>query len=104
MINNPNISNAMSAYAQALKVGAGDKMDARDVAGPSFGDLMASGVEKAIEVQKTSEKVSADAVLGKADLTDVVQAVNNAEVTLDLVVSVRDKVIEAYETIMRMSI
>ena len=103
-MDNPIISNALSAYAQASKVGAGDKMDARDVAGPSFGDLMASGVEKAIEVQKTSEKVSADAVLGKADLTDVVQAINNAEVTLDLVVSVRDKVIEAYETIMRMPI
>ncbi len=101
---NPIVSNAINAYSQAAKSGQDGTMDARDVAGPSFGDIMASGLEKAIEVQKTSEKVSADAVLGKADLTDVVQAVNNAEVTIDLVVSIRDKVIEAYETIMRMPI
>ncbi len=103
-MDNPMISNAINAYTQAAKADTGKTMDARDVAGPSFGDVLTAGVEKAIEVQKTSEKVSADAVLGKADLTDVVQAINNAEVTLDLVVSVRDKVIEAYETIMRMPI
>lgn len=70
----------------------------------SFSSLMKSGVEKVIETQKTSEKISADAVTGKADITDVVQAVTEAEVTLQTMVAVRDKVINAYQDIMRMPI
>ena len=61
-------------------------------------------VEKVVETQKASEKMSADAVMGKADITDVVQAVTEAEVTLQTMVAVRDKVIGAYQEIMRMPI
>ncbi|MEM6903398.1 MAG: flagellar hook-basal body complex protein FliE, partial [Pseudomonadota bacterium] len=34
--------------------------------------------------------------------TDVVMAVNNAEITLQSVVSIRDRVISAYQEILRM--
>jgi flagellar hook-basal body complex protein FliE len=37
-------------------------------------------------------------------VTDVVTAVTNAEVALDTVVAVRDRVISAYQEIMRMPI
>jgi flagellar hook-basal body complex protein FliE len=40
----------------------------------------------------------------KADLTDVVQAVTSAELTLQTVVAVRDRLIAAYQEIMRMPI
>jgi flagellar hook-basal body complex protein FliE len=43
-------------------------------------------------------------VAGKGDIVDVVQAVNSAELTLDTVVAVRDKVIAAYQSIMQMPI
>jgi flagellar hook-basal body complex protein FliE len=43
-------------------------------------------------------------VAGNVDIRDVVMAVNNAEVTLQTVVAVRDKVIAAYQDIMRMPI
>ena len=43
-------------------------------------------------------------VAGQADMVDVVNAVNTAEITLDTVVAVRDKVIAAYQDIMRMPI
>ena len=72
--------------------------------GPSFGDLVKSASQGAITAQKTSEKASADAVLGKADLTDVVNAVNNAETTLNMFLNVRDKMIEAYNNISRTQI
>jgi flagellar hook-basal body complex protein FliE len=48
--------------------------------------------------------MSAKAVTGEADLTDVVTAVTNAELTLQTVVSVRDRLISAYQEIMRMPI
>lgn len=41
---------------------------------------------------------------GKADITDVVTAVAETEVAVETLVSVRDKVISAYEEIFRMPI
>ena len=41
---------------------------------------------------------------GKANIVDVVTAVAETEVAIDALVSVRDKVIPAYEEIMRMPI
>ena len=70
----------------------------------SFGSLFKAGLEKVVETQKASEKISADAVQGKAAVTDVVQAVTEAEVTVQTAVAVRDRVINAYQEIMRMPI
>jgi len=53
---------------------------------------------------KEGETVSAAAIAGKADIREVVTAVANAQMTLDTVVTVRDKVINAYNEIMRMPI
>ena len=72
--------------------------------GLDFGDLVTSGVQKVIDTQKQSEQTSAQAVLGKADLTDVVSAVNEAEMTLNTFVALRDRFLEAYDKIMRMPI
>ena len=41
---------------------------------------------------------------GKANIVDVVTAVAETEVAIDALVSVRDRVIQAYEEIMRMPI
>ena len=41
---------------------------------------------------------------GKANMVDVVTAVAETEVAIDALVSVRDKVIAAYEEIMKMPI
>ena len=43
-------------------------------------------------------------VAGKANIVDVVTAVAETEVAIEAMVSVRDKVIQAYEEIMRMPI
>ena len=72
--------------------------------GMSFGDFLEGSVRNTIGALEQSEKVSADAVVGKADITDVMEAVNNAELMLDTVISVRDRMITAYQEIMRMPI
>ena len=53
---------------------------------------------------KQGEQVAASQVTGQADVVNVVNAVNSAELTLDTVVAVRDKVISAYQNIMQMPI
>ena len=53
---------------------------------------------------KSYEKQTLMAAAGKANITDVVTAVSSAEVTLQAVTAVRDRVISAYQVIMRMPI
>ena len=53
---------------------------------------------------KTGEQMATQQVAGKANIVDVVNAVNSAELTLDTVVAVRDKVVQAYQSIMNMPI
>lgn len=94
-------SLAASAYgnAQGLskKAGAGNE-------GVSFSDFLQQKASEALETVKSGETTSARAVTGEADLTDVVQAVTAAELTLQTVVAVRDRLISAYQDIMRMPI
>jgi flagellar hook-basal body complex protein FliE len=61
-----------------------------------------NAVHGAIDTGETGEKLSIAAVNDGADLNQVVTAVAEAEVTLNTVVAVRDKIIEAYKDIIRM--
>jgi flagellar hook-basal body complex protein FliE len=47
---------------------------------------------------------SAAAMTGKGNMTDVVMAVSKAEMALQATVAVRDKMVSAYQEIMRMSV
>ncbi|RVU34638.1 flagellar hook-basal body complex protein FliE [Hwanghaeella grinnelliae] len=73
-------------------------------AGGSFLDLVKSGVNDAVSANRAAEKLSIDAIAGKADLTEVVTAISHAEATLSTVVRVRDRMISAYQQILRMPI
>lgn len=74
--------------------------------GPSngFAGLITNMANDAVAATRKSEAVSRQAVTGKADMVDVVEAVNNAEIALESVVAVRDRVVSAYQEIMRMQI
>jgi flagellar hook-basal body complex protein FliE len=75
-----------------------------EVEGPSFGDILKQSLQGAIDAQHKSEQVSAASLVGKADMTEVLQAVNNAQLALNTVLAVRDRLVQAYEQIMRTSI
>lgn len=105
-----NISNALSAYANVAGTGLADDAAVATpagtgmVGGGDFASMVKDGLQTAVEAGKQSEAASKKAISGKADLRDVVAAVNNAEVTLQTVVAVRDKVIGAYNDILKMPI
>ncbi|HAK64203.1 MAG TPA: flagellar hook-basal body complex protein FliE [Alphaproteobacteria bacterium] len=98
--------SAATAYAQAAKravePGAGGEAPAS--ASANFADLIKDSIGEAIETAKTSETTSLKSLGGKADVVDLVTAMNEAEMTLQTVVAVRDKVVQAYQEIMRMPI
>lgn len=98
----PIATAAAAAYAQAAK-SAGPGMAARDEGG-GFADLLKQAANGAVGAMKQGETASLKAVTGKADISEVVTAVTNAEVALQTVTAVRDRVIQAYQDILRMPI
>jgi flagellar hook-basal body complex protein FliE len=94
---------AAAAYAQAAKP-AGPGIAARDAGGGGFADLLKQAADGAVGALKEGEAARIKAVTGKADISEVVTAVTNAEVALQTVTAVRDRVIQAYQDILRMPI
>lgn len=104
MIDKMNPAAAASAYGSMAKVGSGEAAKTSSFTGPSFSDVLEQSARDSLETMKVGEQMSAKAVTGEADLTDVVQAVGAAEITLQTVVSIRDKLVSAFQEIMRMPI
>ncbi len=71
---------------------------------PDFGKLVAEGMQGVMQAGATSDKLSLDLVNGQANVVDVVTAISQTELAMESMVAVRDKVISAYEEIMRMPI
>lgn len=94
-------SLAAGMYAKTSAVGAKLGIAAENT---SFSDFLKNTVSESIDSMKAGEKVQAGAITGESDLSDVVQAVTSAEMTLQTVVAVRDRMIAAYQEIMRMPI
>lgn len=100
-----DFSNAVQAYDQALRTGSNPGMDARDKSiGPDFGAMLKAASEEVVGSLHESEVQTAKAAVGAANLDDVVMAVTQAEMTLTTVVSIRDKVVQAYQEILRMQV
>jgi flagellar hook-basal body complex protein FliE len=66
--------------------------------------MVGEAAESAMQTVRGSEQVAAAGVSGTADVQQVVQALSDAELTMQTVVAVRDKVLGAYNDIMRMTI
>lgn len=98
-----NPADAIKAFNQAAKLG-GSGMEARETPPSTFAETLGKVAQDAIESSKKAETLTTQAVVGEADLMDVVSAVSNAEVTLQTVVAVRDRVMNAYQEILRMPI
>ncbi|MAE50440.1 MAG: flagellar hook-basal body complex protein FliE [Micavibrio sp.] len=72
--------------------------------GVSFQDFMTDAIEQSIDTMKTGETMQARGIAGQADITEVVQAVTDSELTLQTIISLRDRMVSAYQEIMRMPI
>ena len=101
-----DFSSALSAYKAAANrvVEKSTDTDMNASAGSGFGNVLKSTLDQSIEAARQSEAVSLKAIAGQADMQDVVLAISNAETALGTMVAVRDKVISAYQEIMRMQI
>jgi len=105
-----NLSSAAQAYTKALgnavdAKGAGAAVGVDEVnTGPSFSELVKEAGKSAVDDGLNAETVSLQSLTGDSGLAEIVTAVSSAEVTLETVVSVRDRVIQAYQDIIKMPI
>ncbi len=69
-----------------------------------FSDLLGQSLQSSRDVGYKSEQISTKSIINETSLHELVGAVNNAELTLNTVVAVRDRVISAYQDIVKMPI
>lgn len=96
------IGAAGAAAAYAAIGGAGRASVASEQAG--FGGLVARAMEAGIEISRNAEAASTQALTGQGGVTEAVLAISRAELTLQTAVSLRDRVVSAYQEVMRMPI
>ena len=111
-------ANAYANLARVLETGGSSKgngnlsriMEAgganavADGAGPSFSAVLKDALSGVMEAGRKSDAQTVAMANGKANVMDVVTAVAETDVAVSTLVSVRDKVIQAYEDIMKMTI
>jgi flagellar hook-basal body complex protein FliE len=107
MVSPVTAANAYSSLAKFASSGAGagaglGKSPEGD--GPSFGAMVKDALGSVMDAGRKSDAQTVAMASGKANVMDVVTAVAETDVAVSTLVSVRDKVIQSYEDIMKMTI
>ncbi len=104
-MSTPSIAN--NAYQLAANL----QQQARAIEGTTpdpqthdFGQMVQDAIETVVENGRETDDKAAGMIEGKTSVVDVVTAVSETEVAFETMVTVRDRVISAYEEIMRMPI
>jgi flagellar hook-basal body complex protein FliE len=95
-------ANAYASLARILDSGGAGK--GSEAAGPSFGAVLKDAIGSVLDAGKKSDAQTVAMAAGKANVMDVVTAVAETDVAVSTLVSVRDRVIQSYEDIMKMPI
>lgn len=108
MIDLP-IGRVAAAYASQGTAAAGPAAPTTAVNDPAraetgFGDFLDAQAAEAVRTLQHGEAMQAAAMTGKASAQEVVRAVLAAEMTVQTVVAVRDRMVMAYQDIMRMAV
>ncbi|MDE5452197.1 flagellar hook-basal body complex protein FliE [Bradyrhizobium sp. CSA112] len=96
-------ANAYAALSRIMESGGAEK-GSQSSGGPSFSALLKDAVGSALDAGKKSDAQTMAMTSGKANVMDVVTAVAETDVAVSTLVSVRDRVIQSYEDIMKMPI
>ena len=99
-------TGAANAYAALARMSptAGAGRGAEIAGGQSFGAVLKEALGSVMEAGRKSDAQTVAMTSGKANVMDVVTAVAETDVAVSTLVSVRDRMIQSYEDIMRMPI
>ena len=94
-------SSAANAYA---RVQSGEAGGADASAGGGFGDALSRALDGVVQTGRSADDQAMKAIAGTGNLTEMVTAVTKAELALQSAVAIRDRMVQAYQDIMRMPI
>ena len=77
-------------------------VDASDA--PSFTSLVEEALGKTVNKLKTAEAKAAGSITGEVSMEELAAAVASAEMSLKTVIAIRDKLVSAFQDIIRMPI
>ena len=100
-------SEALAAYkrvADQARIQPPSPSESQGTDGGDFAQVLREAAGEAVTNLKAGETQSLAAAAGKANINDVVMAMSKAELTLQTVVTLRDKAVQAYQQILRMPI
>ncbi len=100
------LGRAVAAYAAAAVRGDLHTDPALETtsSSPDFASVLRDELSSAVATLARAESKAVAGVLGKASVQEVVEAVTAAELTLQKVTAVRDRLIAAYQEIQRMPV
>ncbi len=99
-----NIARLAADPSRASGAGIGAGLGAGGDSGTTFSSVLKQAIDGLNDLGRKSDTQMMAAANGKSDMVDVATAVSQTEVAIDAVVAVRDKVIAAYQEIMKMPI
>ena len=88
----PPVSAALRAYGTTATPAA------------DFGTMVGDAARASLQTLRQAEHTAARGVAGSADVQEVVQAAASAELTVQTMTQLRDKVVGAYMDVLRMAV
>lgn len=104
MIDPISLSSILRGAASAAGTATTSAEEASKNAGPTFIDVLKGAASDMFGELKNAETMSYDGIAGKASTREVVDAVMNADRSLQTAIAIRDKVVSAYLDITKMPI
>lgn len=98
----PTLSTVQNAYGKAQSFAISTPQD--KTVSQDFGALVENAAQKAVTTVRQGDQVASAGLAGQADIQAVVEATMAMENTVRVSVALRDKMVEAYQEIMRMPI
>jgi flagellar hook-basal body complex protein FliE len=94
-----------NAAAQAYARVASDNGSGNAAAGSaSFGTVLSDALGSAVQTGQQADAAAAQGLNGQGDLTQIVTSVTQAQLALQTTVALRDRMVQAYQSIMNMPI
>jgi len=100
----PDFARMLAESLQSLHAPGRAGVDLAGKQNGDFASLLAESVQSVVDAGRASDRQAVDLVDGKANVVDVVTAISQTEIAIESMVTIRDRVISAYEEIMRMPI
>src|SRR5262249_48886744 len=98
-------SSARAGAAGAARDAAPSEAEATRSGGPDFGRVLAAGLDEVEQKLDATESLPADLLTGKiGDFHEIAVQLKSTELSFKFAMEIRNKLVDAYREIMRMSV